>query len=191
MDTNIALATALDHIYPNTHYCRFMHADSLESVSRKRVGIDERRRMLEVPVLRMTNKTETEATLKPVRLRSFLSSSVARFNAKVRKLALKAFMETAFTIISTGARMRVNVREDVLVWSPADAMWCLKRHWFMTTIFGRMCILAAIHAVVAKIMSLAFIHMEKNSPDDAYYQVRNKVYSCIVANVSEVIISRL
>lgn len=100
-------------------------------------------------------------------------------------------METAFTITSTGARKRVNGPEDVLVWSPADAMWCFKPHCFMTTIFGRMCILTAIHAVVTKIKSLAFIHMAKISPDDTNFKVRNKVYSCIVPIVSEVIISRL
>lgn len=85
MDTNNALATTQDHIYPNTHYCRFMHADSLDRVRLKKGGADEARRMLEVPVLRMTKKTETEASPKPVRLRSVLLPSVTRFNANRRK----------------------------------------------------------------------------------------------------------
>lgn len=184
MESNLAHAYTQDHVYTGNRYSRTLYAEVLQRVRSYPGCIEEAKRALESTVLRPTkSKEDGKIYLKPTRLRTVLPRPLPRFNMRLSKVALRAFMECAFPVYGIGTRMRVNGRDDVLVWSPADAKKCLILHWFMSTVLGRVCMLAALNAVMSKIHRISTVYVAETETETAHYRVRYEVYAKVVAKV--------
>lgn len=184
MEVNLLHARTQDHIYTGSRYSRMLFAEVLQRVCRYPGGLEVSKRILEHPVLRpVKSKEDGKMHLKPTILRAVVRRALPRFNARLRKVAIREFMECDYRVYGIGTRRRVGGRDDVLVWSPADAKKCQILHWYMEAEVGRVCMMAALHALVAKIKALAMIYVKETETETAHYRVRYEVYANVAAKV--------
>lgn len=177
-------------IWGGCRYSRQLYAEVLQRLRNFPGGIEVAKRVLQQPVLRPIKSKEAGKTyLKPTSLRTVVRRALPRFNARLSKVGVKAFMESAYRVYGIDTRVRVNGRDNVLVLSPADHKNCLVLHWNMAEVLVRVCMLATSHAVIAKIKGLSTIYVAETQTETAHSRVRREFYANVVAKVCPPIVT--
>jgi len=182
---NFLKPLSMADIMPNPAEKRMACAARLDRRFNFPGGVPEALTKLDTTILTpKKRKLGEEQEFKPEKLYKVLRQAWRRFQRDLEKVMIPAFMRRAGTLLEMGSVGRVDGRNNMTVFTRAEARRTVRGYWMIATPVGRNSVLAGLHAGYQRLEALGIVMVEASDDTPRHYQVPYASYAAIVAMVS-------
>jgi len=174
----------MSDVMPNPDEKRLACATHLDRRFNFPGGIDEAKASLNTIFLTpKVRKKDEEQQYRQEKLYNVLRQAWPRFQRDLEQAMVPAFMRQAGHWLKIGSRGHVNGRNNMPIFSQAEARKTVRDYWMLDTAMGRNSVLAGLHAGYQRLHALGIVMIDATATADRYYKVTFKTYAALLAMV--------
>jgi len=174
----------MSDVMPNPEEKRMACASHLHRRFNFPGGVEEAKAKLDTIFLTpRVRKKDEEQLYRPEKLYKVLRQAWPRFQRDLEKVMVPGFMGQAGQWLKIGSRGRVHGRNNMPIFSRAEAKKTICEYWMIDTAMGRNSVLAGLHAGFQRLHAIGIVMVDATPTTERYYKVTFKTYAALLAMV--------
>jgi len=174
----------MSDVMPNPDEKRMACASHLHRHFNFPGGVEEAKAKLDTIFLTpKVRKKDEEQLYRPEKLYKVLRQAWPRFQRDLEKVTVPGFIGQAGQWLKIRSRGRVDGRNNMPIFSRAEAKKTICAYWMFDTAMGRNFVLAGLHAGFRRLHAIGIVMVDATPTTERYYKVTFKTYAELLAMV--------